>query len=74
MIPKDPDNLSEVSIGVINRVMKATAAGILSSNFIVPTAVQVAASADRTRNVPEKSTSLTRIPPVRNISPKASSL
>jgi len=73
-LPKDPDNLSEASIGAINRVINATAAGILSSTFIVPTVVQVAASADRTRNVPEKSTSLARIPPDRNISPKASSL
>ena len=44
--PNEPDNRKEDSIGDISRVRKATAAGILSSNFIVPMVMHVAATAD----------------------------
>ena len=74
MLSKDPVNLREDSIGDISRVIIATAAGNLSSALIAPTVVQVAAIAERTKNVPEKSAFLARSPPDKKISPNASSL
>lgn len=65
---------SDITNGETNKVARATIPGIRSSAFSILTDVPMAANADKTKKVPQKSKSFDKTPPVMNINPKASSL